>query len=254
VTALSALLSASCSREPIMEYRNESGVYFTNFAAKYTFVENMNMLEQGSGVLNVPVRITGLAQDGRRTFKAAVYTAEDLYIEGETPAEAGMYAIGEGYVEAGMFEGTLPVTINYKPQMDEREYTAYIHIIPSDDFPVTDLNGQPLRLTFGNVITRPENWTSRLQRYFGEYSDSWYAQILKWTGKASLPYYYTMGADQPGITAEQAERWPMSLNEVKVYAFLVMEALAEWKNDNPGKEMLHEDGPMEGQPVKMGTF
>ena len=251
--ALLALTVASCRQEPIMEYRNEAGVYFTGFTAKYTFVEHMDMLEQGRGVLNVPVKITGLAQQERRTFRAAVYTAEDLWLEDENPADAAMYTIGEGYVEAGMYEGTLPVTINYTQAMDEREYTVYLHIIASDDFPVTDLNGQPLRMTFGSVITKPENWDNRLKRVFGEYSDSWYAQILKWTGLTSLPYYYTMGANQPNITPEQAERWPMSLNEAKVWGFLVLERLTEYNNTHPGQEMVHEDGPFEGQPVKMGT-
>ncbi len=251
--ALWMLTGAACRQEPIMDYRQQAGVYFTGFTAKYTFVEHMDMLEQGRGVLNVPVKITGIAHDGRRTFKAALYTAEELWLEGENPADPAMYTIGEGYVEAGMYDGTLPVTINYKPAMDEREYTVYIHIVASDDFPVTDLNGQPLRMTFGNVMTKPENWENRLKRYFGEYSDSWYAQILKWTGRTSLPWYYTLGANQPNITPEQAERYPMTLNEVKVWAFLVLERLTEYNNTHPGNEMVHGDGPFEGQPVKMGT-
>lgn len=253
--ALTLVALPSCKQQPIMDYQQEAGVYFANFSSKFTFVEHLDKLEEGHAVLNIPVRITGLASDQRRTFKAIVYEDKELFEDNELiPADADMYTIGEGYVEAGMYDGTLPLTINYRPKMDEKEYTVFLTIIPTDDFPVVDLFGQPVGITFGNVITKPENWNSKLQRYFGNYSNSWYKQILEWTGLSSLPYWYVMGADQPNITPEEAERWPMSLNEVKVYAYLVRELLTEWKNDNPGKTMVHLDGEFEGQEVKMGNF
>lgn len=251
---LPVLCLASCKKEEIIDYVNEPGVYFANFTSKFTFVENLDKLEEGHALLNIPVKITGLAADHRRTFTAVLYEADDLYKEDENPADASMYTVGEGYVEAGMYDGTLPVTINYDPRMDSKEYTTFLHIIPSDDFGVTDLYGQPIKLVFGNVISKPENWDGYLKRYFGNYSNSWYKQILEWTGLPSLPYKYMQGANQPGITPEEAERWPMSMHEVKVYAYLVKELYTEWKNDNGGQDMIHQDGEFKGQAVKMGNF
>lgn len=249
-----AFCAHSCKQEQTIDYEQAPGVYFTSIDMKFTFVENQEMLAEGKGLVNVPVKITGFAADHRRTFTAVRYEPDGIYREGEVPATPDMFSLGEGWVDAGMYEGVLPVTINYKPAMDENEYTVYLRRVYSDDFPIGDLNDDVLRITFGNIVTKPENWESNLKRYFGEYSDSWYQQILAWTGLSSLPYKYTMGAHQPGITEEEAARWPMLLAEVKVWAFLVSEKLADYNNDHPGNELTHQDGPMKDQPVRMGTF
>lgn len=235
----------SCEQEKIEIYKQEAGVFFSGFQTIYSFVENINKIEQGYDIVKIPVLITGKAVDKDRVFGVVFDKQDTLHT-----AEDGMITLEGGIVTAGSYGGYIAVKINYSNKLDDSIYVARIGIKGSEDFTVIDLNGGNYSIQFGNIFTRPENW-NKLQVYFGPYSNSWYKFILQTTELPSLPYKYSYGKDEPSITPEEAERWPMNMHEVKSYAMLVKTALADYNNDHPNNPLKHEDGDKIGQPVVM---
>lgn len=241
-------LFQSCEQDKIDNYKQEAGVYFDpqTSISVYTFTENLDKIEVGYDYINIPVLISGVAVDKEREFEVSFMKEDTLHT-----AEDGMIELSKGLVRANAYGGHIKVKINYSHKLDDSVYIARIRILPSKEFPAVDLNSRNLSINFGNIFTQPENW-AQLKRHFGNvYSNSWYKWVLKTSGYSSLPYKYSRGSDQAGITPEEALRWPMRLEEIQSISAKVKIALQKYNNDNPGKEMKHEDGEKKDELVVM---
>lgn len=243
-------LVQSCKKDGIDIYKQEAGVFIKKEKPSdktvYTFVENLDKIDVGYDIVNIPVMITGMASDKDRVFKVEYVKSDTL-----NTVEEGMIEISDGIVKANMYEGLFSVKINYSTKLDDSIYVARVRIVSTTDFPVDNLNSEHHSITFGNIFTQPENW-SKIASSFGKvYSNSWYKWVLKTTGRSSIPYKYYRGKDDTSITPEEAKRWPMRNEELKALSAVVKVALTKYNNDNPGNPMIHEDGEKKGERVVM---
>lgn len=246
--ALLMISLQSCSQNAIDTYKQEAGVYWDTKMLKsvYTFTENLDKIEIGYDEYTIPVMVSGAAVEQDREFQVVFMNSDTLHT-----AEDGMIEFSKGLVRANAYTGFVKVKVNYSKKLDDSLYVARVRILPSEIFPATDLNARNLSIDFGNIFTEPENWP-QLKRYFGNvYSNSWYKWVLKTSGYSSLPYKYSRGSDHAGITKEEALRWPMRQEEIKSVSSKIKVALAKYNNDNPGKEMKHEDGEKKDELVIM---
>ncbi|MEG2278368.1 MAG: DUF4843 domain-containing protein [Odoribacter sp.] len=247
ITGLCAALSLlflfnSCKKEEIMIYEPSAAVYFSEYSRTYTFVENMDRLEIGNDTLKIPVQISGMTADYKRTVRMEVVESDTL-----NTASKEMYRLIDGYVNAQNYKGYVPVRINYTKDLDDSVYVLRVRLVATEDFPGVDLEKKVISISMTNKLTEPSNWR-RLKSSFGPYSDSWYRFILLKTGLASIPYWsYNGSADSNN---PDPEKWTMTYAEMKAYAALTKVELDKY-NRSPKGPLLHEDGPQKDKPVMM---
>lgn len=235
-------LWGACAKDDVDLYEEAPGIYFNGAATTYNFAENPEMAEVGYDTVNIPVLITGTAVDYDRNIKVRIA------VEDTVTASNDMYEILEGKVLAGAYSGQIRVKINYVPLMDDSIYVTKLKLESTPDFPVIDLNQVTYHLYMTNLLSQPANW-SRLDNFFGNYSNSWYRFILEAANRPSLPYWSYNGSEDP--SNPDPERWTMNYAEITAYANLVREALTEYNNQHPGNPLKHEDGEYAGQNVVM---
>lgn len=233
-------LLAGCEKEEIGEFRSGDGLYFTNAISTYNFTENYDHQLLGRDTLNILVSVTGNASETDREFlvepvKDSLYTAED-----------GMYELLPGVVKAHEFQGTVPVIIYYSKKLDDSVYVARIKLKGNEYFPDENLFDKNYSVQFSNKISMPENW-SRLKSRFGDYSNSWYAFILRTTGLAYIPYW----SSPTSTNNPDPKRYWMNYNDLAPYVSQVKVAWTDYNNAHPNDPMLHEDGEKKGKPVIM---
>lgn len=234
---------ASCDKEGVTMYVEDPTVYFSEASRVYTFVENMDRIEIGFDTLEIPVLISGSAVDYNRKVVMEIIPDDTLHT-----ASSEMYSIGEGTIEANSYNGYIPLRVNYSSALDDSIYYIRLKLVPNEDFHGVDLDRNTFTVSLTNKLTEPSNW-SRLERYFGPYSNSWYRFILETTGLSSLPYWTTNGSLDS--SNPDPERWTMTLYEVKAYASQVKIALDDYNRKNPQNHLKHEDGPEKGKEVVM---
>lgn len=246
VILLSSSFLSSCQKDNIGIYKQEAGVYFSGYDEIFSFLEYQDKVEQGYAEIKVPVLISGASLDSDRFFDVVIDNGNK-----NNTYEEGMLEIGRGIVKAGQYGGHLSVRINYSEKLNDSIYVAVVKIVATDDFPIVDLNGEPIRISFSNVLTMPGNW-DRLESFFGPFSKSWYRFILGHLNCSSIPHKYNYGKDQPGITPEEAEKWPMNMHEVATLAAKVKLELENYNSIRPEDDhLIHEDGVRIGQKVVM---
>jgi len=237
------LVLVSCSKEEIMLYEEATGVYFNNSSTTYNFIEHAGNIDIGNDTINIPILLTGTAVGYDRPVKMEVAVDDTLLT-----AEKGMYEILGGGIPANEYAGQIKVQVNYSKALDDSIYVARFRIVPNEHFAVTDLNRITYSLNITNKFTQPANW-GRLSSAFGNYSNSWYAFILKVTGLSSIPYWSYRGSEDP--SNPDPERWTMTYNERQAYAAKVKVELTKYNNTHPGNPLLHEDGKYKGKQVVM---
>lgn len=243
-TLLITILIVGCKQDEMMMYEQNAGVYFNGVQPSYTFFENPDKVDIGYDSVYAALKITGSAVNYDRYVEVEVVDTSRNHT-----ALAKMYSFEKGIIKANEYVGSIPFRINYTKELDDSAHVVVLRILPSKEFPVTDLNRKLGHITFGNVAMKPENW-SELSRVFGDYSHSWYAFILKASGRKNLPCKYVSGWAQAGITPEEAERWPMTRAEVRAIGYQVKEVLVEYNNTH-SEPLKHEDGEFKDQNVKM---
>lgn len=236
---------SSCKKEEILRYKQDAAIFFLRNETKYSFIEFPNKIDEGYDYLDIPVQISGNITDYDRSFDVVFAEEDTLHT-----IEEGMLEIVECIVPSGEFQGRMTVKINYSKKLDDSIYVARIKIVPNNLFPVANLNVKNYSVSFGNIITEPENW-SYLNFYFGKYSKSWYKFILKAAEVNSLPYKYALGVN---ASEPDAERWPLTLYEIIAYASKVRAAFNKYNDANAPNYMIHEDGEYKDQLVQMGNF
>ncbi len=248
IVAAVVLILFGCDKREIMLFDDTSTIYFDGIQTVYTFVENQDKVLQGYDYVDIKMSISGSLSDVDRPFMVDFVPDDTLHT-----MEVGMIEFVEGVVPANSINGNLKVKINYSALLDDSIYTARVKILPNEHFPEINLNFGHYTIKFGNMFTQPENW-SNIDNYFGDYSNSWYKFMLDNTGLSSFPYKYFRGAKHPGISAEEAARWPMSAEECRAYAAQVRDSLEAYNNRNPLNPLTHLDGESKDLEVTMPNF
>lgn len=234
VILMALFIAVSCKQEDVMRYEQSPGVFFSQGAYSYSFVNEPWLAEK---TIKLTVDITGLAADHDRHFSIA-HPAKDTI----TTAEPDQYAVGEGVVPAGEYSGTVDLTLKYSSRLDSKIDTLFFEVLPSDDFPEVRLNRSYARVAFTKQVIMPANWRW-LRWYFGTpYSTRWWLFILDVTGGNHLPYF---------PTDPDKETWWMSVNEVKAWQAKVRLELEKYNREHPGKPLTHDDGDYKNTPVTM---
>ncbi|MGN0068879.1 MAG: DUF4843 domain-containing protein [Prevotella sp.] len=232
MTMFLALLLTACEKEEIPSFSGEPGIFLEGTSYSYSFMQDPAKDEK---TINLSASISGTAQDRVRTFRVEV-------VPEETTAPAESYEIGEGIVEPGKFQGTLPVKLRKSEALNTEIYDLAVKLVPTADFPEVRLLQTVYVISFTAKIIKPTNWDTWLKDFFGEYSTRWWTMIMEWTGLSSLPYDPT-NADR--------ETWWMGYYDILAYKRLVVKKLAEYNEQHPNDPLTHDDGVMAGQPVTM---
>jgi hypothetical protein len=136
--------------------------------------------------VKIAVRIMGVAKNYDREVKLeAVDTA--------TTAVAGVHYQFLPYViKAGAYNADLPVVINRTPEMKTQGFTLTVKISESKDFKpgvpnsavAGNFAGASVRyfIRMNDFLTKPSNWDSQLNTYFGAYSQVKFKFIIDVTG------------------------------------------------------------------------
>lgn len=241
--AMISFLLGSCEREGVTMYEESPTVYFGESYRSYTFVENMDRIKIGFDTIKLPLQISGSAVGRAREVIMEAVPDDTLHT-----AEASMFSVGKGSIEANEYKGYIPLRVNYSQVLDDSVYQIRLRLVANKDFPGVDLYGYTFTVSLTNKITQPSNW-SRIKNYFGPYSNSWYRFILETTGLTSIPYWSTNGSKDKNNP--DPERWTMTLYEVKAYAAMVKVALEDYNRKHPQDPLKHEDGEEKGKPVTM---
>lgn len=241
--AIVLFLFGSCEQEGVTMYEQSPTVYFGESYRSYTFVENLDRIKIGFDTVKLPLQISGSAVDRAREVVMEVVSDDTLHT-----ADASMFSIGKGSIEANEYKGYVALRVNYSQALDDSIYQIRLRLVPNKDFPGVDLYGYTFTVALTNKITVPSNW-SRLRSYFGPYSNSWYRFILETTGLTSIPYWSTNGSIDKNNP--DPEKWTMTLYEVKAYAAMVKVALDDYNRKHPQDPLTHEDGDEKGKPVTM---
>ncbi|MGL5682097.1 MAG: DUF4843 domain-containing protein [Marinifilaceae bacterium] len=223
----------SCSQEEISLYEQNAGIYFTQDSTSYSFTQNP---KEKSVEIRIPMRISGDSVNYNRTVPITV-TTDSL-----TTALPSMYSVGEAVIEAGKFQGYLPITFHYDERMDKEFFDVTFAISASDEFPVLQLGRNRSVVTITNLVICPMNWNAVLRTYFGPYSTSWWKFIMDKTGLSELPYW-------PNATDK--DKWNMTYSEILIYQSFVRLELERYNKNNPDKPLRHDDGDYKDQLVTM---
>lgn len=232
----------SCGNSEIITYSDDAGVYFKDLKSVYTFLGKAEKVEIGYDTVKVFVVMTGRIENYDREFEVVLRPDDSLQT-----ISSDMITVNKGVVKAGEYSGYIPVQVNYSAALDDSIYVARMNLIPTKDFPITDLNYTVHTISITNMFTEPENWELSLKPVFGPYSNYWYKWILETTGRESLPY------KAGTLTDEEKLIWTMTAVERNAVAAQVKEALTIYNSKNPDNVLKHEDGlgDLKGQPVVM---
>lgn len=157
IILITAILIASCSKDPGMLYEANDSVYlnFEDTADSkivYTFAYDPGLAED---TIYLPVKISGKRVPFARNFKIAV-------VDSATTASSPLHfeAFRESYeIPADSGTLSLPVVIyNKDPQLDVSTVTLAFMLVASDDFQVDFPHLISGKISFSNRLEQPGWW------------------------------------------------------------------------------------------------
>lgn len=196
IIAMITWLATGCTKSELTSYDQPDMIYiykdYTNSkrdSATCSFAIKANSLMVDT--VKISVRIMGTAKNTDRVVKLARVDSSSTAVEG-THYEFLPYV-----VKAGQYNADLPVVIKRTPEMKTQEYRLWVRVMESADFapgvpnsPVTGFHaGATLDylIRINDFLTKPSNWDSQLNTYFGGYSQVKYKFIIDNTGRTEFP-------------------------------------------------------------------
>lgn len=136
--------------------------------------------------VKIAVRIMGTAKNYDREVKL-------MAVDSVTTAVAGVHYQFLPYViKAGAYKADLPVVINRTADMKTQSFTLTVQVVETKDFkpgvpnsPVAgNFAGASIRyfIRMNDYLSKPSNWDSQLNGYFGAFSQVKYKFIIDVTG------------------------------------------------------------------------
>lgn len=136
-----------------------------------TYPENVTSYQ-----MDVEAYIMGTVADRDRTLKLAVDA-------GKTTATANQYDVPTTVtIPANSNKAVFPVVLKRDASLTDKTVSLYIKVDNSEDFQTGVNEWNHLLLKWNDQLSRPKNWESELQTYFGTYSDEKYRFMLNNAG------------------------------------------------------------------------
>ncbi len=183
--------ATACKKSELTKYELDDMIYIYKEAfnskrdsAISSFAVKANSLLVDT--VKIAVRIMGTAKNYDREVKLVA-------VDSATTAVAGVHYQFLPYViKAGAYNADLPVVINRTADMKTQSFTLTVQVAESKDFkpgvpnsPVAgNFAGASIRyfIRMNDFLTKPSNWDSQLNTYFGAYSQVKYKFIIDVTG------------------------------------------------------------------------
>lgn len=204
----------ACKKEQLLNYTEESRVFFENGASLYTaypgsyatrLVKDFAPLNSAikTDTVKLNIQTTGVASSNDRNV--------DIEVSSENGQEGTDYIIPEKSpkIAAGEYTTVFRVVLLRSKPMSKAPVTVNLEIKANDNFnlgPVADTSAQVSSVNFNqkllkiaiqakDILLKPDNWESFIKTYFGEYSEAklrFINDILKRTVFASNTTARTM--------------------------------------------------------------
>lgn len=199
-----ATLLAGCKVEQLKEFaQEEASIYFyvgfddkNGYNTVITNIEkNMATCIDGSSVVDIPVRCSGLASDQERKFKVVCDKEKSTAVEGvdfEKLPESFSFPANE-YVT------TVPIKLLVTDKLADTKLVLALSLQESGDFILGEKLRRDITISYSNMLSKPDNW---LITYYKDYSRRKYQQFLIITELEIFPtnaeialneyYYFTV--------------------------------------------------------------
>lgn len=175
VTGLSA---GACKQDPLMLYDEPASIYLYTVpdSMEYSFATRPDQLT--TDTVQLQYRIIGSASDQDRPLK--------LVAAAESTAKQGYhFTLGEAVVKANEFATVVPVYLHRKPGLKDSIVQLILELESNEHFGLGFNDKLRYKLTFTDILRKPNNWDSVWAAYFGTYSEVKFRFLISVTGKSN---------------------------------------------------------------------
>ncbi len=225
---------SGCEKETLTQFESKPAVNFDlrtvtsggtgTYSTDYSFLINPDE----EYVQEIAVSIMGVAADRERHFNVEVVDDE------VTTATPGQYEILGGTVAAGAYKGTLAVKLKKTPDLQENTVYLKVRIVDSEDFKVGNKESVQYVLSWTNRATPPPINVYVRTFFIANWSTQAYRIFTQTTGMLNflVADYSRMG--EAGTIALSTK---------------FGDYIKQWNLDHPNDKLVHDDGPLVGQPI-----
>lgn len=178
-------------------------------------------------VLNIPVKISGLAVDYDRSYSISV-------VDDESTLETQNFKIVKSLIQKGKYTDTLKIEFKKHEELKIKKKRLTVRFEANDNFELGYFNNQKMKIDVSNILMRP-TWWNTWQPVFGNYSQEKYQVWVKlYHEKADGTQNYLFNyKNMPGIA--NASYYPSTFEFIK--------QLKEYFNKNVMYEGGNPDNP-----------
>ena len=211
---------ASCSKQEVKLYEQNGGMRFQKSPSN-NYIKNFSFAEVGgaeTAIIEIPALISGLTSD--------------------------RFELLEGTVPIDSIWGTAKIKLHNSEILDVETRSFFVKIVPSDDFPLSDLAINNYKISFTSKLIRPATWDGYLKYFFGDYSKKWHEFIISVTKNTNINSL----TPENGVANMAEGFWPLETRkkfyitkEISQARAKLRKALAEYKETH-GEFLTHDNG------------
>lgn len=222
-------LFIACEKDDIMRFDTQTGINFMQinkaFSVQYSFIVN----PEASYIQEIPVAIAGDSSAADRIFQVEVVK------DSLTTASPDQYVILEGRVEAGKFEGVLPVQLNKSEALDNETVSLKLRLVPSEDFILGNIESRTFVVRWTNQVIVP-TWSVYYRTYFTSVgSTAAFRIFIETTGMTQF-----LASDYAALGVAGVEALATKFGDY----------IKQWNLDHPEDILVHDDGAAKGEPIE----
>lgn len=177
LTAIIALILASCAKEEEMLFNDKNSIYVeSQDSTEYTFATSPATITKDSILLNF--RISGTASTSDRTFSL-------VPAEGTTGKLGYHFSLGPLVVKANQYRATVPIYVFRKAGLKDSLLKVILEVRENENFKQGIVKRQRFKFTLSDIFSKPSNWETVWASYFGSYSEVKFRFLLGATGKTN---------------------------------------------------------------------
>lgn len=225
---------SACEKETLTQYDSPTAVNFDIisivgsgvrvYSSDYTFLINPN----DEHIFPIDVSIMGVSADRDRFFNVEVVT------DSNTTATPVHYEIIEGIVPAGEYKGKLYIKLFKTPELQTKTLSLKVRLVDSEDFKVGNKESSEFMVRWTNRAVPPAINVYVRTFVIANWSTKAYSIFTQTTGKLNILAADYQGMGEAGVIA---------------LATKFGDYIKQWNLDHPNDKLIHDDGPLVGQPI-----